>query len=138
MRTVEEHRAALVGLVSALPPVIVGLSESLGRVLAADVVAAVDLPGFDNSAMDGYAVRSADVAGASAASPVVLDVDGDIAAGDTRRHEPASRRDDAHHDGRADAHGCRRGRTGRGERRRRAAGDPDAGGRVGAAPAPSW
>ena len=59
MRTVEEHRAALVGLVSALPPVTVGLAESLGRVLAADVVAAVDLPGFDNSAMDGYAVRSA-------------------------------------------------------------------------------
>lgn len=71
---------------SALPPVTVSLSESLGRVLAADVVAAVDLPGFDNSAMDGYAVRSADVAAASAASPVVLDVDGDIAAGDTRRH----------------------------------------------------
>ncbi|GGB82070.1 molybdopterin molybdenumtransferase [Knoellia flava TL1] len=86
MRTVEEHRAALVGLVSALPPVTVPLSESLGRVLAADVVAAVDLPGFDNSAMDGYAVRSADVVGAGPASPVVLDVDGDIAAGDTRRH----------------------------------------------------
>ncbi|WP_404384850.1 molybdopterin molybdotransferase MoeA [Knoellia locipacati] len=86
MRTVEEHRAALVALVSALPPVTVALSESLGRVLAADVVAAVDLPGFDNSAMDGYAVRSADVAGASAAAPVLLDVDGDIAAGDTREH----------------------------------------------------
>ena len=86
MRTVEEHRAALLGLVSPLPPVTVPLLESLGRVLAADVVAAVDLPGFDNSAMDGYAVRSADVAGATSASPVVLDVDGDIAAGDTRRH----------------------------------------------------
>ncbi|EAP97169.1 molybdopterin binding domain protein [Janibacter sp. HTCC2649] len=86
MRTVDEHRAALLALVSALPPVTVALSEALGRVLAADVVAAVDLPGFDNSAMDGYAVRSADVAGASGDSPVVLDVDGDIAAGDTRRH----------------------------------------------------
>ncbi|MFC7491252.1 MULTISPECIES: gephyrin-like molybdotransferase Glp [unclassified Knoellia] len=86
MRTVDEHRAALLALVAALPPVTVPLSEALGRLLAADVVAAVDLPGFDNSAMDGYAVRSADVAGASAASPVVLDVDGDIAAGDTRRH----------------------------------------------------
>lgn len=86
MRTVDEHRAALLALVPAvLPPVTVPLLESLGRVLAADVVAAVDLPGFDNSAMDGYAVRSADVAGASDTSPVVLDVDGDIAAGDTRR-----------------------------------------------------
>jgi molybdopterin molybdotransferase len=86
VRSVEEHRAALVSLVSPLPPVRVALADALGRVLAADVVATVDLPGFDNSAMDGYAVRSADVAGASAASPVVLDVDGDIAAGDTRRH----------------------------------------------------
>lgn len=86
MRTVEEHRAALLALVSALPPVTVDLPESSGRVLAADVVAAVDLPGFDNSAMDGYAVRCADVVGASSASPVVLDVDGDVAAGDTTRH----------------------------------------------------
>lgn len=87
MRTVEEHRAALVGLVTALPPETVPLARAAGRVLAADVVAAVDLPGFDNSAMDGYAVRSADVAGAAPGSPVVLDVDGDVAAGDTRRHE---------------------------------------------------
>ncbi|WP_353951156.1 gephyrin-like molybdotransferase Glp [Knoellia sp. S7-12] len=87
MRSVDEHRAAVVALISAaLPPVTVSLSDALGRVLAADVVAAVDLPGFDNSAMDGYAVRSADVVDASAASPVVLEVDGDIAAGDTRRH----------------------------------------------------
>lgn len=84
MRTVDEHRAAVVALVAALPAVNVPLSDSLGRVLATDVVAAVDLPGFDNSAMDGYAVRSADVAGATSDSPVVLDVDGDIAAGDTR------------------------------------------------------
>lgn len=86
MRTVEEHRAAILSLVSALPPETVALPKSLGRVLAADVVAAVDLPGFDNSAMDGYAVHSADVVAASPASPVVLEVDGDIAAGDTRRH----------------------------------------------------
>lgn len=86
MRTVEEHRAAVLALVSALPPQAVELSASVGRVLAADVVAAVDLPGFDNSAMDGYAVRSADVAGAASGSPVVLAVDGDIAAGDTRQH----------------------------------------------------
>ncbi|KGN36509.1 gephyrin-like molybdotransferase Glp [Knoellia subterranea] len=86
MRTVEEHRAAVLALVSALPAETVELSDSLGRVLAADVVARVDLPGFDNSAMDGYAVRSADVVGATSGSPVVLDVDGDIAAGDTRSH----------------------------------------------------
>ncbi|PJW28063.1 molybdopterin molybdenumtransferase, partial [Escherichia coli] len=65
MRTVEEHRTALLSLVSALPARSVPLAEALGRVLAADVVATVDLPGFDNSAMDGYAVRSSDVAGAA-------------------------------------------------------------------------
>ncbi|PRY53493.1 molybdopterin molybdochelatase [Knoellia remsis] len=87
MRSVEEHRAAVLSLVSPLPPVSVGLSESLGRVLAADIAAAVDLPGFDNSAMDGYAVRAADLAGAAPGSPVVVEVDGDIPAGDTRHHE---------------------------------------------------
>jgi len=86
VRTVEEHRVAVLSLVAALPSETVPLAQALGRVLASDVVAAVDLPGFDNSAMDGYAVRSADVAGATPGSPVVLDVDGDIAAGDTRRH----------------------------------------------------
>lgn len=87
MRSVEEHRAAVLSLVSPLSPESVALSRSLGRVLAADAVAAVDLPGFDNSAMDGYAVRAAELAGAAPGSPVVVEVDGDVAAGDTRRHE---------------------------------------------------
>lgn len=87
MRTVEEHRTALLALVSSLPPVTLELELALGRVLACEVVARVDLPGFDNSAMDGYAVRSADVAGAAPGSPALLPVEGDIAAGDTRRHE---------------------------------------------------
>lgn len=86
MRTVEEHRATVLALVTALPSETVPLADALGRVLASDVVAAVDLPGFDNSAMDGYAVRSADVSAAAPGSPVVLDVTGDIAAGDTTRH----------------------------------------------------
>jgi molybdopterin molybdotransferase len=86
MRSVEEHRAAVLALVSQLPAEEVPVGAGLGRVLAADVVAAVDLPGFDNSAMDGYAVRAADLAGATEGSPVRLPVDGDVAAGDTRRH----------------------------------------------------
>jgi molybdopterin molybdotransferase len=85
MRTVDEHRAAVLELVAPLPVEEVSVAESLGRVLAADVVAAVDLPGTDNSAMDGYAVRAADLAGAGAETPVVLPIDGDIAAGDTAR-----------------------------------------------------
>jgi molybdopterin molybdotransferase len=51
-------------------------------VLAEDVTAAVSLPSFDNSSMDGYAVVASDVARASSGSPVVLPVAGEIAAGD--------------------------------------------------------
>ena len=54
--------------------------------LAEAVTAPVDLPPFDNSAMDGYAVLASDVAGASEASPVTLSVIGDIAAGDPGAH----------------------------------------------------
>ncbi|HEX6916465.1 MAG TPA: gephyrin-like molybdotransferase Glp [Phycicoccus sp.] len=86
MRSVEEHRAAVLALVPLLSAERVPVGSALGRVLADDVVAAVDLPGFDNSAMDGYAVRSADLLGAAGGSPVRLPVDGDVAAGDTRRH----------------------------------------------------
>ena len=89
MRTVEEHRAAVLRLVAPLPPTRQPVGGALGLVLAEDVVAAVDLPGADNSAMDGYAVRARDVAAAAARSPVVLAVDGDVAAGDTRRHRLA-------------------------------------------------
>ena len=85
LRTVSEHRAAVLGLVAPRPGLKVPVGEALGLVLAEDVVARVDLPGFDNSAMDGYAVRSADVAGASVDAPVTLPVEGDIPAGDTVR-----------------------------------------------------
>ena len=86
MRSVAEHRAAVLDLVGPLPATTVPVGAALGLVLAEDVVARVDLPGFDNSAMDGYAVRAAELAGATPDSPVVLPVDGDVAAGDTTRH----------------------------------------------------
>jgi molybdopterin molybdotransferase len=57
------------------------LLSALGSVLAEDVAAPVDLPPWDNSAMDGFAVRAADVVGASAERPVVLRVVDDIPAG---------------------------------------------------------
>jgi molybdopterin molybdotransferase len=59
----------------------VPLRDSLGRALAEAVVSPVDLPPWDNAAMDGYAVRAADVRGASAARPAVLRVVGEVAAG---------------------------------------------------------
>ncbi|GAA4850312.1 gephyrin-like molybdotransferase Glp [Pseudonocardia benzenivorans] len=82
-RTVDEHRAVVASLVPPAPVVEVPLSQALGRVLAADVVATVALPPFDNSAMDGYAVRAAEVAAASEDAPVALPVAEDIPAGRT-------------------------------------------------------
>lgn len=83
MITVEQHLERILGVVRRLPARTVDLMEAQGRVLAADMVAAVDLPGFTNSAMDGYAVRSSELAGASERSPVLMPVRGDIAAGNT-------------------------------------------------------
>jgi molybdopterin molybdotransferase len=54
---------------------------ALGRVLAEEIRSPRDIPGFDNSAMDGYAVRAADLAHASAANPARLRVLGTVAAG---------------------------------------------------------
>jgi molybdopterin molybdotransferase len=77
MKTVAEHLASVLSVVHILPPLELGLLDAHGCVLAEDVVAPAPLPGFDNSAMDGYAVRVADLA----TVPVVLPVVGDIAAG---------------------------------------------------------
>ncbi|MGY1834150.1 gephyrin-like molybdotransferase Glp [Blastococcus sp. SYSU DS0510] len=82
VRTVEEHQAVVNALLPALPEETVPLAEAHGRVLARDVVAEVPLPGFDNSAMDGYAGRWAELAGAEG-GPVRLPVAEDIPAGRT-------------------------------------------------------
>jgi len=66
-----------------LPPERVLLQEALGRALAEDVLADVTLPPWDNAAMDGYAVRSEDVEGASASAPTVLRVHSLARAGGT-------------------------------------------------------
>ena len=61
VRTVEEHRRIVADLIAGRPAVSLPLARAEGLVLAADVVAGLSLPGFDNSAMDGYAVMAADV-----------------------------------------------------------------------------
>jgi molybdopterin molybdotransferase len=83
VRTVDEHRAVVAALLPATPSVPRPLADALGMVLAEDLRAAVALPPFDNSAMDGYAVRAADVADASPEHPVPLPVAQDIPAGRT-------------------------------------------------------
>jgi molybdopterin molybdotransferase len=70
-------------MIRARPAVTVALTEALGLVLAEDVVAQLALPVFDNSAMDGYAVRAEDTSGATPEHPVVLPVAEDIPAGRT-------------------------------------------------------
>ncbi len=70
-------------LLPLLPEEDVPLAEGRGRVLARDVRAAVALPGFDNSAMDGYAARWSEVGAATAQAPVRLPVADDIPAGRT-------------------------------------------------------
>ena len=64
----------------------VSLADAAGRVLATDVRSEVALPPWDNSAMDGYAVRAADVSGATASAPVMLRVVGAVAAGQRSSH----------------------------------------------------
>ena len=83
MRSVEEHQRVVANLISPRPTSAVRLTEAHGLVLASDATAPLPLPVFDNSAMDGYAVRAADVAGASARNPVTLPVAEDIPAGRT-------------------------------------------------------
>jgi len=77
--SVDAYRARIAELVPKAPVVSLPLAECVGRVLGEDVVAPMSLPPFDNSAMDGYAVRAADVA----AAPVTLPVPEDIPAGRT-------------------------------------------------------
>jgi molybdopterin molybdotransferase len=83
MRSVEEHQRVVAGLITPRPAVTVAIGDALGLVLADDVVAPLSLPGFDNSAMDGYAVVAEDVADASEEHPVKLPVAEDIPAGRT-------------------------------------------------------
>lgn len=76
-----EATAAILARARALPAERVPLAGARGRFLASALSARADDPPFDASAMDGYAVRAADVAGASAAQPVRLAVVGESRAG---------------------------------------------------------
>ncbi|MFG3497943.1 gephyrin-like molybdotransferase Glp [Streptomyces sp. NPDC047928] len=79
--SVDEHLEDILGAVHPLDPIELQLPDAQGCVLVEDVTVPVALPPFDNSSMDGYAVRVADVAGASEEFPATLTVIGDVAAG---------------------------------------------------------
>ncbi|HEY4715899.1 MAG TPA: gephyrin-like molybdotransferase Glp [bacterium] len=67
--------------VNPMPAERISLTEATGRVLCNDVVAAIDIPYSDNSAMDGFAVRAKDTADATGPSPKTLRIVDDIPAG---------------------------------------------------------
>ncbi len=81
MISVEEALEHILRHFKPLEPEEVEILEALDRVLAEDVYSDVDIPPFANSAMDGYAVRAADTAGAGRENPVTLRVVADVAAG---------------------------------------------------------
>ncbi|WP_336644317.1 molybdopterin molybdotransferase MoeA [Microbacterium sp. USHLN186] len=81
MRTVEEQLERVLAEVRQRPGVAVPLDEARGLTLHADAHAATAVPPFDNSAMDGFAARAADVADAAVEHPVTLRVVADIPAG---------------------------------------------------------
>ncbi len=86
MQSVDSYLSEIIAAISPLPPEELALTQAEGTVLADDATSGWPLPGFDNSAMDGYAVVAADVAAASTENPVMLPVDAEVAAGDTAAH----------------------------------------------------
>ena len=81
MLSVKAARQQMLNTIPVLPPEKRGILDCAGYVLAEGLSAAENIPPFDNSAMDGYAVRAADVQGVSEESPAVLSVVETIAAG---------------------------------------------------------
>ncbi|MDT4893418.1 MAG: molybdopterin molybdotransferase [Pseudonocardiales bacterium] len=81
MRSVDEQLAVVLDGIGSIDPIELTLLDAQGLLLAENVTAEVPLPGFDNSAMDGYAVRAVDTRNASPESPLELPVVGDVVAG---------------------------------------------------------
>src|SRR3954451_9917128 len=84
LSTVDEQVARVVDSIRPLSPYDQPLLEAMGLPVCENIVAPMDLPAFDNSAMDGYAVYFDDVASASDDHPVHLPVVGELAAGQTK------------------------------------------------------
>ncbi|MBA2688490.1 MAG: molybdopterin molybdotransferase MoeA [Gemmatimonadaceae bacterium] len=90
MQTVAEASRSVLANIRRLEVVEVDLAACVGQVLARGIAARTSMPPWDNSSMDGYAVRSTDVTGATSGTPVRLKVTGDIPAGAFAPHALAS------------------------------------------------
>ncbi len=87
MRSVEEQLQAAIALASPLAPLELSLRESLGCVIATDIITTYPIPGFDSAAYDGYAVRADSIFGASTSQPVSLNIVDSVGAGYTSDFE---------------------------------------------------
>jgi molybdopterin molybdotransferase len=85
LRTVDEHLSIVLDGIGSIDSIELTLLDAQGLLLAENVTSDFPLPSFDNSAMDGYAVRAIDTRDATAVDPVRLQVVGDIAAGASSR-----------------------------------------------------
>src|SRR5215831_13348181 len=81
MLSVREARDLVLSKVSPLEPETAPLLLARGQVLSESIIADIDNPPFDNSAVDGYAVRAVDTKGAEAETPVALACIGEVSAG---------------------------------------------------------
>ena len=81
MISVEGALERVLSYIKVLDGVETPILECLGQVLAEDICSSIDIPPKDNSAMDGYAVKAQDTSGATASSPVYLDIIGEAKAG---------------------------------------------------------
>lgn len=87
-----EYRNALqviANTITPLEPQLLRLENAAGAVVAADLLSPAAVPPFDNSAMDGFAVRSADTAGAAEDQPITLQVTGMVTAGESPQDAPS-------------------------------------------------
>src|ERR1041384_7680499 len=82
MLELEQAQQHVLSLVQPLASEDIPLPSAFGRILAENIVASQDLPPFDNSAMDGYAVHAEELTQASIARPVGLLLVGQVAAGE--------------------------------------------------------
>ena len=82
MISVEDARERILGFFARLDTEEQAISDALGQVITEDIVGRFDVPPWDNSAMDGYALHAEDIEGAIPDNPVTLKVTGSIAAGE--------------------------------------------------------
>lgn len=81
-KTPKEVQDIIKELVKPLTSEVINIQNSLGRVLAEDIISPVDLPGFNRSTMDGFAVMAKDTFGASSGSPTYLNLLGEVKIGE--------------------------------------------------------